>query len=63
MAFQKIGAKGIVYVASVATESKVEALKSIGAEVRLYGDDCMEAEVQARKDAEVRTSFLCGTTY
>ncbi|XP_072051609.1 putative threonine dehydratase [Amphiura filiformis] len=52
MALKKIGAKGIIYVASTALKSKVDALKSYGVEVRLHGDDCMEAEVQARTDAQ-----------
>jgi threonine dehydratase len=47
----KIGAGGIVFVSPKASASKVEAIKRLGAEVREYGDDPIEAENFARKYA------------
>ena len=48
----KIGANGIVFVSPKASASKIEAIKRLGAEVREYGDDPIEAENYARKFAE-----------
>ena len=44
----RLGATGIVYVPQGADPSKVEAIKRLGAEVRVHGQDCAEAEVHAR---------------
>jgi threonine dehydratase len=48
----KIGASGIVFVSPKASVSKIEAIKRLGAEVREYGDDPIEAENFARKYAD-----------
>jgi threonine dehydratase len=48
----KIGAKGTVFVSPKASASKIEAIKRLGAEVREYGDDPIEAENFARKYAD-----------
>jgi len=48
----KIDAKGTVFVSPKASSSKIEAIKRLGAEVREYGDDPIEAENYARKFAE-----------
>lgn len=47
----KIGAEGTVFVSPKASSSKIEAIKRLGAEVRMYGDDPIEAENYARKFA------------
>lgn len=47
----KIGAKGTVFVSPKASASKIEAIKRLGAEVREYGDDPIEAENSARQYA------------
>jgi len=44
----KLDATGIVFVPGIADPSKVEAIKRLGAEVRVHGQDCAEAEVFAR---------------
>ena len=48
----KLGAKGIVFVSTKASSSKIDAIKRLGAEVREFGDDPIEAENFARKYAE-----------
>ena len=48
----KIGAKGTVFVSPKASASKIEAIRRLGAEVKTYGDDPIEAENYARKFAE-----------
>ncbi len=50
-ALRQIGAKGTVFVSPKASASKIEAIKRLGAEVREYGDDPIEAENFARKYA------------
>ena len=47
----KLGVKGTVFVSPNASTSKVEAIKRLGAEVREYGEDPIEAENYARKYA------------
>ena len=55
----RLGAKGVVYVPEVATESKIAAIKRLGAEVRVYGHDGGVTEVHARKTAaEEGMSFI-----
>lgn len=58
MALKSIGAKGIIFVASTVTATKLEALKSYGVEVRHHGDDCMDAEIEARRAAQVRVMLV-----
>ncbi len=48
----KIGASGTVFVSPKASISKIETIKRLGAEVRKYGDDPIEAENYARKYAD-----------
>ena len=48
----KLGAKGIVFVSTKASSSKTDAIKRLGAEVREFGDDPIEAENYARKYAD-----------
>lgn len=45
---KRTGANGIVFVPTVAAQSKVEAIKRLGAEVRVHGDDGSVTEVFAR---------------
>lgn len=51
-ALGQVGAKGIVFVPDQAASSKVEGIKRLGAEVRTYGTDSVEAEAHARRYAE-----------
>ena len=45
------GCAARVYVAEGTAASKLAAMRSWGAEVRTHGDDCVEAEVEARRHA------------
>lgn len=44
--------KGTIFLPKIASNTKIEALREYGAEIRLYGDDCVKAEMQARATAE-----------
>ncbi len=54
----RTGARGIVFVSKGASGSKIDAIRRLGAEVREYGDDPIEAENHARKFAKEN-----GSTY
>ncbi len=47
----KLGAKGTVFVSESASLSKIGAIQRLGAEVRHFGDDSIEAENHARQYA------------
>ncbi len=47
----QVGASGIVFVPEIASNSKVEAIQRLGAEVRYFGTDSAETEVYARQYA------------
>lgn len=47
----KLNASGIIFVPEIASPNKVEAIERLGAEVRYFGRDCVEAEAHARKYA------------
>ncbi len=49
---QAIGAKGTVFVSPKASSSKIDSIRRLGAEVREFGDDQIEAEDFARKYAD-----------
>jgi threonine dehydratase len=42
---------GIIFVPEIASKNKVDAIERLGAEVRYFGQDCVEAEAHARKYA------------
>jgi threonine dehydratase len=44
--------KGTIFLPKIASNTKIEALREYGAEIRFYGDDCVKAEMQARTTAE-----------
>ena len=50
-ALAKIGAGGLVFLPESAIQSKVEAIEQLGAEVRIFGSDGVEAEAKAREYA------------
>ncbi len=53
MAFgmRALGVTGVVFVPEDASPTKVAAIRALGAEVYQYGDDCLVAEVAARRYA------------
>jgi threonine dehydratase len=51
---RRFGAKGTIYLPENASPAKVEALASYGVDLELYGDDCVRAELFAKKMAEER---------
>lgn len=44
--------QAIIYVPESASGSKVDAIRSWGGEVRVHGDDCVLAEIEARRFSE-----------
>ncbi len=48
---KKLGATGVVFVPQNASPGKVQAIESLGAEVRCFGEDTADTEVHARKFA------------
>jgi len=48
----KFDVKGIIFLPKTSSPAKIEALRLCGAEIQYYGNDCVEAEIHARKIAE-----------
>jgi threonine dehydratase len=51
-ALRNLDAEGIVFVPEHASPAKVEAMRRYGADVRMHGQDTVEAEAQARAFAD-----------
>jgi threonine dehydratase len=51
-ALRKLGATGVIFVPNHAATTKVEAIRRLGGEVRLQGDDSVDAELAARAFAQ-----------
>lgn len=52
LAAQRFGIPVIVYVPEGASAAKVEAIRSLGAEIRVHGRDGVESEIEARRVAD-----------
>ena len=52
LAMKEVETGGVVFVPRGASETKVSAIETYGAEVRYHGDDCVEAEAFARHHAD-----------
>lgn len=57
-AMRQVGAGGIVFVPETALETKLAAIRRLGAEIRTYGQDSVKTETYARAFAETH-----GKTY
>ncbi len=57
-AMQQVGASGIVFVPETALETKLAAIRRLGAEIRTFGQDSVETEGHARAFADAN-----GMTY
>jgi len=44
--------KGTIFLPKIASNAKIKALREYGAEIKLYGEDCVKAEMKARVTAE-----------
>lgn len=47
-----LGRQGIIFVPEHADQSKVDAVRRLGAEIRVHGSNCLETEIFAREYAE-----------
>ena len=65
LASKILGVPCIVYVPENSSEAKLGNMKNFGAEIRVYGTDCMEGEIEARKVAKdyQNTAFLMGSSF
>ena len=49
---KKLGLKGTIYLPENASQTKIEALRCYGADLKFYGTDCVKTENFARETAE-----------
>jgi len=49
-----LGIKSTIFLPSYVSKTKIEALKLYGPEIKIFGEDCLEAELQAKKEAKKR---------
>ncbi len=49
---KKFKIKGTIFLPKIASPAKIEALRTYGAQIKQYGDDCIKAEIKARETAE-----------
>ncbi|MEM7782523.1 MAG: pyridoxal-phosphate dependent enzyme [Planctomycetota bacterium] len=52
LAGEELGLEVIVFAPENAAEVKLQDIRSLGAEVRIFGQDCVEAELEARRFSE-----------
>jgi len=48
---QKLGLKGTIYLPEITPQTKVEALRDYGATLEIYGEECVKAEMEAKRVA------------
>lgn len=51
---KKLGIKASLFLPSYAPKAKIEALQAFGPEITIFGDDCLESEIAAKKEAVTR---------
>ena len=49
---KKLGLKGTIYLPEIATQTKIEALRYYGVDLKLHGTDCVKTEIHARETAK-----------
>jgi len=49
---KKFDVKGTIFLPKIAAPAKIEALRTYGAQIKQYGDDCIKSELKARETAE-----------
>jgi threonine dehydratase len=49
---KKFDVKGTIFLPETSSPTKIEALRLYGADIQYHGDDCVKAEIHARKIAE-----------
>ena len=52
LASKILGVPCVVYVPENSSEAKLENMKNFGADIKVFGSDCMEGEIEARKVAD-----------
>lgn len=53
----KFALKGMIYLPDYASQAKIEILRLYGADLKIYGSDCVQTEYFAREEAE-RNGFV-----
>ena len=49
---KKLSIKTVLFLPSTVSKTKIESLKIHDPDIQFFGDDCLEAEVQAKKEAD-----------
>lgn len=49
---QKFGGRGMIYLPDYTSQAKIEAMRLLGANLEFYGDDCVKAEMEAKRIGE-----------
>lgn len=50
--FQKFGSRGKIYLPKIASQAKIEAMRLLGGDLEFFGDDCVKAEMEAKRIAD-----------
>jgi len=50
--FQKFDSRGIIYLPKIASQAKIEAMRLLGGDLKFFGDDCVKAEMEAKRIAD-----------
>lgn len=49
---QKFGGRGMIYLPDYTSQAKIEAMRLLGANLEFFGDDCVKAEIEAKRIGE-----------
>lgn len=49
---QKLGIKATIFLPSYVSKTKIESLRIYNPEIKVFGDDCLEAELKAKEKAQ-----------
>ena len=60
---QKLGMSATIYLPEATAATKVEALKQLGANLIMHGKDSLEPEIEARRQAELRSDAVFISPY
>ena len=60
---QTFGVKGKIVLPEIAKKHKIEAIKKFGAQIELFGDDCVKAEEKAKQYAQENDSVTYISPY
>lgn len=56
-ASKKMGIKATLFLPSYVSKTKIESLKIYDPKIKFFGDDCLDAELQAKREAKKKGAF------